>query len=1106
MRTPTLRALLWLLLAVCSISAFAQTKKTIAGTVKDASGNVLSGVTFTVKGTRIAGATDNQGNFKVTLPSATGTLVFTSVGYEKTEIAVGDNSFVTVGMVSDGKSLNEVVVTGFGVKKQTRKLAYSIQEVKGEELARAGNVNVVNSLQGKVAGVMINQGAGGPSSSSRIRIRGNSNISSGNTMPLFVIDGVLLQPGTSGADSWGDNRDFGNQLKNLNPDDYESLTVLKGSAASALYGSQAINGVVLITTKKGKSRPGLGVTVNQNNTWNSVYKLPDFQNEYGGGRSPIWIKDGSGKDIIPNDDYAPYYSFGPKFDGRQIIDADGVTRSYRANNMKDLYQTGFLNNTNVAVEGGNDRTTIRFSYTKTNQSGIVSTNTFSRDNFNLRATQKLGNFLNMDASISYAVSNSKNPMQNGGQGSLLYRLAYSNSRSFPIDNLFANYIDKVNGGRVQKSPYLRGSVTDDMWSIYQTNVSQKEDNLLANLDITATITPWLSLLVRSNINSISIVNETKERGDGAGFNSSSFGRYALYNSSQKTGRVQALLSAVKKLSDNLELSVSAGGETQRGLGGSQLSSSTNGGFKLPDIYALSNSKNTPNVNTDNSGKYPQSRLDALYAYGDITWKNMLTLTGSFRNDWDSRLTYPSGRGNYSFNYPSVGISWIFTEMLKGQPQYDFLSFGKLRASYGVTGKGPDIYVTSTGNYALTSTFTSLNGNVPRYGFQSNDLGNLDLKPLKATEYELGADLRFLDNRIRVDAAVYKKNTINEVIPLGAPSESGINNRVINAGNVQNKGIELLVAATVIRKKNMEWTTTFNFTRNRNKIISLYPGVESLGLDLAFGADVQSVALVGQDFGTILSTYAYAHDPKTGAKLLQQDGTYWRSGSYFGNSKVGEGSVNLGSAMEKYLLSNTNEFRYKNFSLFVQVDAKVGGKIASTTHQYGSEYGNYKSTLFGRDTEHGGVTYKDDNGVTRTDGIIPEGVFSAGVTFNGVDYGGKTYADAVAAGVLKPKSALDYYEGIASWGTGIREYSVFDNTWVALREVSIGYEFSKALTSKLHFQRLRLSVIGRNIVYLYTTTKDHIFPEAIYSSRPGAFAETGGGPYQRQLGISLNAGF
>jgi len=1098
--------MLWLLLSVCSISAFAQTKKTVAGTVKDNAGNVLSGVSFTVKGTKVAGATDNQGNFKVTVPTQNAVLVFTSIGYQKTEVTVGESNFITVGMVADGKSLNEVVVTGFGVRKETKKLAYSIQEVKGEELARAGNVNVVNSLQGKVAGVMINQGAGGPSSSSRIRIRGNSNISSG-TMPLFVIDGILIQPQATGADSWGDNRDFGNQLKNLNPDDYESLTVLKGSAASALYGSQAINGVILITTKKGKARPGLGVTVSQNNTWNMVYKLPDFQNEYGGGNNTVFSKNAAGQDIIPNDDYAPYYSFGPKFDGRQVIDADGVTRSYKANNMKDLYQTGFLNNTNIAVEGGNDRTTIRFSYTKTNQSGIVSTNKFSRDNFSLRATQKLGNFLNMDASVTYAVSNSKNPMQQGGQGSLLYRLAYSNSRNFPIDNLFANYIDKVNGGRVQKSPYLRGSITDDMWGIYQTNVTQKEDNLLANLDITATITPWLSLLVRGNVNSISIVNETKERGDGVGFSSSSYGRYALYNSSQKTGRLQALLTATKKIREDLDFSLSIGGETQRGLGGSQLSSQTNGGFKLPDIYALSNSKNAATVNTDNSGKYPQSRLDALYAYGDITWRNMVTLTGSLRSDKTSTLTYPDGHGNYSYYYPSVGVSWIFTEMLKDKPQYSFLSFGKLRASYGETGSGTEIYTTSTGNYALNGTYTSYNGTIlPRYGFQSNDLGNLDLKPKKAREYELGADLRFLNNRLRIDAAVYKKNTINEVIPLGAPAESGISNRVINAGNVQNKGIELLVSATIVRKKDIEWTTTFNFTRNRNKIISLYPGVTSIGLDLAFGADVQSVALVGQDFGTILSTYAYAHDPKTGAKLLQQDGTYWRSGSYFGNSTVGQGSVNLGSVMEKYLLSNTEEVRYKNFTLFAQVDAKVGGKMASTTHQYGSEYGNYKSTLAGRDTEHGGVTYKDAAGNTRTDGIIPEGVFGNGTTINGTDWSGKTYADAVAAGVKKPMAALDYYEGIASWGTGIREYSVFDNTWVALREVSLGYEFSKAIVNKLHFQRLQLSVIGRNILYLYTTTKDHIYPEAIYSSKAGAFAETGGGPYQRQLGVSLKAGF
>ncbi|HKO78895.1 MAG TPA: SusC/RagA family TonB-linked outer membrane protein [Chitinophagaceae bacterium] len=1099
MRLPIMRSLLWLMLALCNIAGFAQAKRTVSGIVKDQAGNGISGISYMVKGTKITGITNAQGGFTVTA-GTNDVIVFTSVGYLKNEVTVGDGNSLSVTLVDDVKNLNEVVVTGFGVKKQTRKLAYAIQEVKGEELARAGQVSVVNSLQGKVSGVMINQGAGGPSSSSRIRIRGNSNLS-GGTMPLFVIDGVLIQPGSSGADSWGDNRDFGNQLKNLNPDDYESLTVLKGSAASALYGSQAINGVILITTKKGKSRPGLGVTVNQTSTWNNVYRLPDFQNEYGGGNSPTFAKTPDGKDMIPNDNYAPYYSFGPKFDGRDVVDADGVVRPYRANNMKDLYQTGYINNTNVAIEGGNDRTTVRFSYTKTNQSGIVSTNSFKRDNFNLRATQKIGNFLTMDASISYAVSNSKNPMQQGGQGSLLYRLAYSNSRGFPIDNLFANYIDKVNGGRVQTAPYLRGSVTDDMWSIYQTNVSQKENNLLANLDITANITPWLNLLVRANINSIGIVNETKERGDGPGFNSSSYGRYALYNSEQKNGRLQALLSANKQITNDIEVSLSAGGETQRGLGGTQLSASTSGGFKNPDIFALSNSKNAIDVNSNLSGKYPQSRLDAIYAYGDVTWKNMLTLTGSIRNDWTSTLTYPDGHGTYSYNYPSVGISWIFSEVLKENTKFSFLSFGKLRASYGVTGKGTDIYTTSSGNYQLNGNYTDANGTVlPRYGFQNNDLGNLDLKPLKAKEYELGVDLRFLDNRIRLDAAWYKKNTYNEVFGLSAPAESGISSRIVNAGNIQNKGVELLVSGVPIRNKDFEWTTTFNFTRNKNKIIKLYPGATYKELDLAFGNDVKAVAIEGEDFGTIISGYAYARDPITGAKLLQQNGVYWRSGAY------GQGDKTIGTAMEKYLVSNINELRYKNFNLFVQLDAKIGGDIASTTHQYGAQYGNYESTLFGRDAEHGGVEWTDANGVKRFDGIIPEGVFGANTIINGVDYSGKTYAEAVAAGVRKPMAALDYYEGIASWATGIREYSVFENSWVALREVSVGYELPKSLTSKLRIQRLRLSVIGRNLAYLYTTTKDHIYPEAIYSSRPGAFAETGGGPYQRQIGISLNAGF
>lgn len=283
-----------LFLCICGGTVFAQQKRTITGTIRDSSGSTIPGVSINLKGTKSSSAADAQGNFKITVPTGTAaTLVFSSLGYSNQEVKIGSDDFVSVQLNGQSGRLNEVVITGFGTGTNTKKLAYAIQEVKGDELARAGTVNVVNSLQGKVSGVMINQEAGGPSSSSRIRIRGNSNIS-GNTMPLFVIDGVLLQPGISGADSWGDNRDFGNQLKNLNPDDYETMTVLKGSAASGLYGSQALNGVILITTKKGKAWPGLGVTLNHTTTFNRVYRLPDFQNEYGGGNSPTFAKANAG--------------------------------------------------------------------------------------------------------------------------------------------------------------------------------------------------------------------------------------------------------------------------------------------------------------------------------------------------------------------------------------------------------------------------------------------------------------------------------------------------------------------------------------------------------------------------------------------------------------------------------------------------------------------------------------------------------------------------------------------------------------------------------------------------------------------------------------------
>lgn len=1095
MKKTAIRLLMFLFFSAMTAVSMAQQKKTFSGTVLDEASAPVQGVTVQVKGSQTFSLTDATGSFTISTTVANPTLVFSGIGLNKVELLA--SASMTVSMKANNNLLNEVVVTGFGDKKSTRKLSYAIQEVKGGDVARAGQVNIINSLQGKVAGVMVNQGAGGPSSSSRIRIRGNASLS-GNTMPLIVIDGVLIQPGTSGADSWGDARDFGNQMKNLNPDDYESVTVLKGSAASALYGSQALNGVLLITTKKGRERPGIGVSVAQTNTIEQVWRIPAMQNEFGGGINPYFDKAPDGSDAILNNSFSPYYSFGPRMDGRMITDADGIKRPFVANDLMSLFRNGSINNTNVAVEGGTDKTTFRFSYTNTNNKSIQPTNDFTRNNFNLRATQKIGKYVSMDASMAYATSNSINPLLQGGNSNPLFRFAFSNSRNLPLDYVLNNYLSP-NGGSNVVAPYLRGSVIGPLWQLYQVRLNQKEDQILANLDLNAKIRPWLTALVRSNINTLNVQRESKNPGDGVGFGigPNSAGGYSLFQSNSKNARIQALLTASRKAGENIDYNVTVGGETQRGLGGRQQSSSTSGGLRIPRIFSIANSLNAASTS---AGVFPQSRLDAMYAYGDATWKDMITVNASLRNDWNSTLTYPDGSGDFSYMYPSVGASWVFTEMLQNTNKLAWLNFGKLRGSLGYTGAGTGIFATTSGNYGLLGNPLLPNGTpLPQYGWGGYGLGNLNLKPMRAREFEFGLEARMLDNRIRLDVAYYKKNTFNQILNLSAPAESGTPSRQINAGNIQNQGIEAVLSATIVRKKNFEYTTTVNFTRNRNKVVELYPGVTQVELDLAFGADVQSVARAGKEYGTIITNYAYATNEK-GQRVLNADGLFIRSGSY------GQGFKEVGSMMENFLASNLHEIRWKNFTMFAQFDAKIGGKMASATHQYGSQYGSFESTLYGRTKETGGVEWTDATGVKRQDGIVPDGVFGKGVVINGQNVEGMSYAEALKLGLRQPIPAWKYYDGIASWGTGIREYSIFENSWVAVREVSVGYELPKAMAKKLAMQRLRLNVTGRNLFYLYNTTPDHINPESVFSSRAGAFAEYGGMPWVRQFAVSLNAGF
>lgn len=1094
------RSMLWilLLLGLPVVSAYAQT--TVTGTVTDGT-DPLPGVSVLVKGTTQGTQTDLEGKYTLDVPEDAA-LQFSFLGFVTREIPVAGQTVINVALEEDPQQIGEVVVTEFGMEKDIRKTSYSVQTVQGEDLVRANTANVVNALQGKVAGVMINQGAGGPQSSSRIRIRGNSSLRN-NTQPLFVIDGVLIQPGVTGADSWGSNSDFGNIMKDLNSDDFESVTVLKGSAASALYGSQAQNGVVLIKTKKGTARKGLGVEFAQTFTYDDAYKMLDLQNEFGAGYGLEFEDEENGIPMVDRSANGQFYSYGPRFNGETVLDRDGREIKWEAkpDNLLDFYQTGKYINSNLAISGGNENTTFRFSYSRLDNSSVVPNNNLKRNNFGLRATQKISDLIDIDASVNYAVVDALNPIRQGGNDNPLFSMVYYLPRNFDTQYWVkeGNYLDEVNGGRKNPPafPYGTGSFRDALWRIYQFNNLQTENNFRANVDVTTHITSWLDVLVRGNFNIYNKEFEDKELGNGPGF---AGGRYAFGQSKENASRLQVLLTGYKDLTPDLELSFGAGGETQRNLGGRRNYVYTVNGLSDPGQYYIGNSVDPPQSDYEN---FPKKRLDAIYAYGDLTWKNMLTMNFSLRNDWSSTLTYPDGHGTYTYLYPSVGLSWAFSELLRDEPGFDFLTFGKLRASLGYTGLDTDPYRTSLSFYRYLGVYQGADGDLSRYGYNNRTLGDDNLKNELTREWEFGADLRFFDNRLGLDITYYRKNTFNQILDLALPMESGLGNRQVNAGNIQNQGIEILLNTVPVRTRDFEWNSAFNFSRNRNKIIELIEGVDTYTMELAFGADVSSVARVGSDYGTVITSYAFAEE--NGKRVLNQDGVFVRSGNY------GQGEKELGTMMEKFLLSNINSMTYKNLSLGFQIDSKIGGLMASATHQYGSSNGNLQSTVFGRDKERGGIEWTDSEGNNREDGIIPDGVFQSGViktdgNGNQVDVSGKTYQEVYEMGLVDPIPAAQYYENLTQWSTGIREYSVFENSWVALREVSVTYNLPGSLSSRIKMDNLSLSLVGRNLLYFYNSNKDNINPEGIFSNRAGVFAEYGGMPYVRSFGLTLRGSF
>jgi len=1085
-----------LVLSLISISSvFAQ--QTVTGKVTDAQGNV-PGATVTVKGTNRGVQTGVDGSY--TIQASPGeTLRFSIVGYISQEIIVNTAKTVNVVLKENIGTLDEVVVTGLGESRERRQLGYAMTQISGEDIAKTNAINPIAALQGMVPGMQVNVGTGGPQSTPRFLIRGAGSLDPFGNTPLIVVDGIIMDDDVL-IPNRGGEQDFGNILKNFNLDDIESISVLNGGSVTALYGSRASNGVILITTKKGYSQRGLGVAFTHTQGFENPYATVDFQDKYGTGQLPNTTYPTTGTGGLEQIPAALFgWSFGPEFDGRTLLDPAGHEIKFQPNNnILDLYQTGKYRNSNLAVSGGNEQTTFRLSYSNSYSKGVVPENKFDRNSIALRATHRIHNAVVIDAGATYVGSNTLNPNRSANGNNLMYGLTWGMPREYDLMYWKDQYLDPINGGTSSLDPTGSQGV---FFTLYQQKQIQKEENFRGNINAKINFTDWLQMENLFSVNLFTANREEKNRGQEAGFNGGSYwtNQYRVLQT-----RYHSNLNYRKTFND-FEVTLLGGAEINRSER-KGMEAGTNG-MRIPDIFRISNSANAA-IRFGEDKPYISQSFSLLFQ-GALTYKKWLTLNLYGRNDWDSSLLYPDQTGTYSYFYPGMDLAWTFHEALK-LPSSVF-SFAKLRFSYNQVGKGTDPYRAMTGYYLPDGGY----GDIARYRFDSNVLGNKKLMPEQSSTWETGTDLRFFQNRLGIDFTFYQKNTKDQIISLPVSQESGVTAMLINSGHIRNQGIEARIYGTPIKKENFSWDVAFNYTRNRSKIIELAPGVTTSSLEGDDG--IRAIAEVGGEYGTMVSSYGHARfqardakgnpidHPSNGKYVMTSTASgaaYIRSQNYAPGL---EREAKIGSTQPKFLGSILNTFNYKAFTLSFMLDSKFGGYVYSPTVNYGSQTGQIASTLWGRKGEEGGIQYTDANG-NEAWGLIPDGVFAQGTMLGGKDVGGMSYQEAVDAGLRNPMPTWAYYNNSFNWGSGIREKAAFESSWVMVRDVSVSYDIPRATASRFKLNNLRLTLTGRNLGYLYNNLPDNVNPEDLRSTGATAAFLGGGTPLIRSFAFTINTNF
>lgn len=1034
--------------------------RTISGTVIDKATNTgLPGVSVSVKGlTGVGTATDVNGGYTLSVPAGSNTLEFRFIGYKTIERTIGTESNISVTMDTDAQQLGEVVVTAMGIERQERTVGYATSTVKAEEITKGRSSSPMNALQGKVAGVNISSASGAPGASTKVILRGYSSIG-GNNNPLYVIDGIPMNNTSTNLASGTLNRqqDFGNRANDINPDDIESISILKGASATALYGSRAASGVILITTKKGRAGEKISVDYNTSATFSTPLRVPKLQERFGQG----WSGEFS---LIENG------SWGPKMDGKDRLWGYVVNNSQQLkpfsfveDRFKDFYETGksFINT--VSLSGGSDKTSFYASYGNVSENGILPTDadSYKRNTLSLRGSTK-ANKLSIGTNLNYVRKDAR--AVTSGQGGVGGSTIFQNIIQIPMDMSIVDFKD-LNSPFNNPDNYFTPYAENPYWTLTKNGNEYDENRIYGGVDLSYNLTDWLTATLRGGgdvanaviqdwIEPVTLLPDGNNAANGQ---SNIPGRVEERSRFNRDLDMNAMLTANNNINEDLKITSLIGYNVNERYFKQFYSNTTD--LVIPGFYNLSNTS----VPLESASGTSLRRLFGVYGQAELNFRDYLFLTVLARNDWSSTLP----KDNNTFFYPGVNAAFVFTDVFTGLK--GVLNYGKVRAAWGKTGNDADPYLINSVFVpgAVGLGFGSIN--FPLNGVSSfevsNQIGNLNLTPEITREIEFGTNLEFLDSRIKADISYYDRLSQGQILAVGIAPSSGFTTQVRNIGKIENKGIELGLTVTPIRTDDFNWDIRYTFSNNRNKVLELFEGLEEVPI-LGIGG-ISYVATVGEPLGTF----------KGNGYLKTEDGKIIVNANGFPKGST-EKEV-YGSSQPKYVMGLFNTVTYKGLSLSVGLDYRKGGIMYSYTQRLTQFVGNTENTL-----------YNDRNPF-----IVPNSV---------VQNADGSYSENLAA--IDMADYWSYWQPNSN--PGIERTHFLDKTYLKLREVSLGYNLPSSLVERTPFAGVNISLVGRNLA-LWTPEENRIIdPETstFGNDLSSEFGEYGGGPTVRSMGASLRVTF